>query len=183
MGPPSKSPGSKSITNRALMVAALAEGRTVLRGALFSDDSKWMAESLRRLGINVLEDPIAEAMAVDGCDGVLPARVDVAEPLFVGMAGTAARFLPCLAALGQDFVRFDAEPRMRERPMQVLLSALEGQGAAIEPFEKGGSAPAGYPFTLRGHVAQRRRHGSGCQPFHSSSPAACSWLRPTPRAR
>jgi 3-phosphoshikimate 1-carboxyvinyltransferase len=150
-GPPVKVPGSKSITNRALMVAALAEGRTVLRGALFSDDSKWMAESLRRLGINVLEDPIAEAMAVDGCDGALPARMDVAEPLFVGMAGTAARFLPCLAALGKDFVRFDAEPRMRERPMQALLNALKGQGAELAPFEEGGAAPQGYPFTLRGH--------------------------------
>jgi 3-phosphoshikimate 1-carboxyvinyltransferase len=150
-GPPVKVPGSKSITNRALMVAALAEGRTVLRGALFSDDSKWMAESLRRLGVNVLEDPIAEAMAVDGCDGSLPSRVDVEEPLFVGMAGTAARFLPCLAALGRDVTRFDAEPRMRERPMHALLEALKGQGAELQPFEKGGPVPQGYPFSLRGH--------------------------------
>ena len=148
-GPPVQVPGSKSITNRALMVAALAEGTTVLRGALFSDDSKWMAESLRRLGIQVLEDPDALAMSVVGCGGKLPAGSG--EPVFVGMAGTAARFLPCLAAIGERPVRFDGEPRMRERPMRTLLGALEAQGSSISAFDGAGAKPEGYPFTLQGH--------------------------------
>src|SRR5436309_15365557 len=90
-------PGSKSYTNRALLVAAMAEGHTVLRGALFSDDTRYMAEALRTLGLRVEEDEGACRYEVWGTGGAIPSRE---ASLFVGNAGTAARFLVAYASLG-----------------------------------------------------------------------------------
>lgn len=121
-------PGSKSLTNRVLLVAALAEGATTLTNALFSDDSKYFAESLTRLGFSVQPDEAAAAMTIHGRGGVLPA--DNAE-LFVGNAGTAARFLTALLALGQGDYVLDGNARMRERPIGDLLAALTQLGANV----------------------------------------------------
>ena len=118
-------PGSKSYTNRALAIAALADGRSTMRGALFSDDTAAMADSLRRLGIRVEEDPEACRFDVYGQAGRLPATE---AELFVGNAGTAARFLTAMLALGHGRYRLDGAPRMRERPIQPLLDALESLG-------------------------------------------------------
>ncbi len=118
-------PGSKSYTNRALAIAALAEGHSVLRGALFSDDTDRMADSLRRLGIRVEEDAADARFEIWGEGGRIPA--ETAE-LFIGNAGTATRFLTAMVALGQGRYVIDGIPRMRQRPIQPLLDALRALG-------------------------------------------------------
>jgi 3-phosphoshikimate 1-carboxyvinyltransferase len=122
-------PGSKSVTNRALIAAALAQGRSVLRGALFSDDSRYCAEALARLGFAVQSDPANETLVVDGQGGRIPAaRAEV----FVGNSGTSARFLTALLTLGHGEYVLDGVSRMRERPMADLIAALNQLGARVE---------------------------------------------------
>ena len=136
-------PGSKSLTNRALCLAALASGTSTLRNALFSDDTHYFGSALRALGIEVREDPEGATISVDGRGGALPRqRAD----LFVGLAGTAARFLTAVLALGDGGYTVDGAPRMRERPMDELLSALAAQGARISAD----THPVRMPFTIRG---------------------------------
>ncbi len=118
-------PGSKSITNRALILAALADGTSRLEGALFSDDTHYMSESLRALGISVRADAGAEQFEVVGQGGHLPATE---AQLFVGNSGTSARFLTALLALGNGTFHIDGVQRMRERPIGDLLSALQQLG-------------------------------------------------------
>ena len=136
-------PGSKSITNRALLLAALSGGTTTLRGALFSEDTAIMAAALRRLGFLVTEDAEGASIAVDGGGGGL--RADSAE-LFVGLAGTAARFLTalcCLAPRGR--FTLDGVEQMRRRPMRSLLDALQALGATIR------SANGFFPIEIEAH--------------------------------
>ena len=122
-------PGSKSITNRALLLAALATGPSVLRDALDADDTRAFADGLRSLGVPVVTDD-AEAWRVAGVAGRLPAaEADV----FCAEAGTAARFLLAAAAAGDGAYRFDAAPQLRRRPLATLLEALRAQGATTEP--------------------------------------------------
>jgi 3-phosphoshikimate 1-carboxyvinyltransferase len=131
-------PGSKSITNRALILAALAEGETVLRGALWSEDTQVMVECLQELGfmINVAPDP-AEAcnrtLTIYGKGGLVPTGSTATEPLelFVGNAGTAARFLTTFVCLGGGFYRLHGVPRMHERPQAPLFNALRDLGYKI----------------------------------------------------
>src|SRR5918998_5059964 len=119
-------PGSKSLTNRALIVAALAEGVSTLTGALDSEDTRVMIDSLRRLGIAVDHDPNAATIRVAGCKGKIP----VAEAdLFVANSGTSLRFLTALVSTGNGTYRLDGTPRMRQRPVADLLMALNGLGA------------------------------------------------------
>ncbi|MEK7215049.1 MAG: 3-phosphoshikimate 1-carboxyvinyltransferase, partial [Chloroflexota bacterium] len=118
-------PGSKSYTNRALIIAAMAEGTSVLRHALSSDDTEYMAAALRTLGVGVTEDRIAEEFRVDGNGG----RFATGEAtLFIGNAGTAARFLTSLVALGHGRYVIDGVERMRQRPIQPLLDGLAQLG-------------------------------------------------------
>lgn len=128
-------PGSKSITNRALLIAALADGPSDLRGALFSDDTTYMAAALNDLGVMVESDEQGERFAVRGGGGTFPAeRAD----LFVGNSGTTMRFLTAALPLGQGTYRIDGIPRMRKRPIQPLLDALQALGAeAISEAENG----------------------------------------------
>jgi 3-phosphoshikimate 1-carboxyvinyltransferase len=128
-------PGSKSITNRALLIAALASGESVLEGALFSDDTHYMAEAWERLGIGVTSDVSAERFVVRGCGGRIPAS---AAELFVGNAGTAMRFLLAALCLGHGVFRVDGTARMRQRPIQDLLDALAQLGGRCR-------ASDGYP--------------------------------------
>jgi 3-phosphoshikimate 1-carboxyvinyltransferase len=121
-------PGSKSLTNRALLAAALAEGTTTLTNALFSDDSRYFAEALEKLGFAVSRRAREAAITVTGQGGRIPAA---AAELFVGNAGTAARFLTAMLTLGQGRYRLDGEPRMRERPISDLLDALAQLGAQV----------------------------------------------------
>jgi 3-phosphoshikimate 1-carboxyvinyltransferase len=119
-------PGSKSETNRALLLAALASGESTLRGALFSDDSRVFVGSLRRLGITVEEDAANQSILVSGAGGRIPAT---RAELFIGNSGTSARFLTAFLALGRGEYLLDGVPRMRERPIGDLLEALTALGA------------------------------------------------------
>ena len=131
-------PGSKSITNRALLIAALAQGRSSLTGALHSDDTTYMAAALNRLGIAVESDPAEERFLVSGGGGTFPART---ADLFVGNAGTAMRFLTAALPLGQGKYRLDGAPRMRKRPLAPLLQALTELGADVRSESAVGYAP------------------------------------------
>ena len=131
-------PGSKSYTNRALIIAALADGTSTLRQALFSDDTLYMAEALRQLGIPVTADESNKTFVVKGKGGEIPAAQ---AELFVGLSGTSARFLTALAALGNGRYRVDGVARMRERPMQPLLASIRQLGGAIRPLENEGCLP------------------------------------------
>jgi 3-phosphoshikimate 1-carboxyvinyltransferase len=119
-------PGSKSLTNRALIVAALADGRSTLTGALDSDDTRVMVDSLQRLGIGVVHDPAACTIAVEGCGGSIP---KTEAELSVANSGTSLRFLTAMVATGEGTYRLDGTPRMRERPVADLLMALNRLGA------------------------------------------------------
>ncbi len=119
-------PGSKSITNRALVCAALARGESRLTGALESDDTRVMIDGLRQLGLAVTQDRVARTIRVTGCDGRPPAA---SADLALGNSGTTVRFLTAMASLGHGVYRLDGTPRMRQRPIQDLLDALRQLGA------------------------------------------------------
>jgi 3-phosphoshikimate 1-carboxyvinyltransferase len=121
-------PGSKSITNRALLLAALADGITRLHNALFSDDSLFMVSALQGLGFNIEIDPKDAIMTVEGLGGRIPAAQ---ADLFIGNAGTAARFLTAFLTLGEGEFSLDGDARMRERPIGDLVSALNQLGARV----------------------------------------------------
>ncbi|MFZ5818871.1 MAG: 3-phosphoshikimate 1-carboxyvinyltransferase [Chloroflexota bacterium] len=123
-------PGSKSLTNRALLLAALADGATVLENALFSDDSRYFAAALQTLGFDVSLAPEASRMSVDGLGGRIPAA---SAELFIGNAGTAARFLSAFLTLGHGEYTLDGDARMRERPIGDLVDALSQLGAKLGP--------------------------------------------------
>lgn len=131
-------PGSKSLTNRALILAALADGVSRLEGALFSEDTEVMAESLRRLGIPVTEHPDANAFTVEGAGGRIPA--EKAE-LFLANSGTSIRFLTALASFGKGTYRLDGVERMRERPQADLLAALRSLGVDAASVDGNGRPP------------------------------------------
>ncbi len=132
-------PGSKSITNRALLLAAFCQGPVAVENALFSEDTAIMAEALRRLGFNVSEDASARRITVEGRGGVIPAS---AATIHVGLAGTAARFLTALcAAAPAGIFRLDGVPQMRKRPMWPLLEALRALGADIRCTGEEGFLP------------------------------------------
>jgi len=118
-------PGSKSITNRALLLAALCDQQVTIAHALHSEDTQVMQESLRRLGF-VVERPDPETLTVLGAGGKIPASQ---ADLCIANAGTAARFLTAMAALGEGTYRLDGTERMRQRPIQPLLDALNALGA------------------------------------------------------
>lgn len=132
-------PGSKSITNRALILAALAVGATTLQGALFSRDSRIMIAALQALGFTVRADETAQTIVVEGRGGQIPAS---AAKIDVGNAGTAARFLTALVALHPHGVyQFAGDQAMCKRPIRPLLDALATQGTSTDRDH--------FPFTLK----------------------------------
>jgi 3-phosphoshikimate 1-carboxyvinyltransferase len=124
-------PGSKSLTNRALLIASLANGTTRLTNALFSDDSCYFAKALQILGFDVRLDEANQEMAVTGLGGKIPAT---GAELFIGNAGTAARFLSAFLTLGNGEYILDGDARMRERPIGDLLDSLMQLGATLQPL-------------------------------------------------
>ena len=136
-------PGSKSATNRALVLAALAEGTSLVRRPLRSRDTELMAAGLRVLGV-----PVTDEGADWRVDGPAWPRRSTADRIDVGNAGTVARFLPPVAALALGEVRFDGDPRVRERPLGPLLQALRQLGADLDGTE-------GLPVTVRGSGSLR----------------------------
>jgi 3-phosphoshikimate 1-carboxyvinyltransferase len=132
-------PGSKSITNRALILAALSSRTVTLQGALFSRDTRIMVAALQALGFAVQTDETALTITITGRGGEIPAREAILQ---VGNAGTAARFLTALVSLRPDGVyHFDGDEAMRRRPIGALLAALADQGAS--------ASARSFPFTLK----------------------------------
>ncbi len=120
-------PGSKSITNRALLLTGLAKGTSRLTGALKSDDTRYMADALRAMGVEISE-PDDTTFIVTGSGKLLPPE----KPLFLGNAGTATRFLTAAAALVDGTVVVDGDQHMRKRPIAPLVTALTSLGVAVE---------------------------------------------------
>jgi 3-phosphoshikimate 1-carboxyvinyltransferase len=132
-------PGSKSLTNRALILAALASNPVTLRGALWSEDTQAMVECLERLGfpVEVADDPAEPAnrtLKVEGAGGRIPNAGTPQRPLelFVENAGTAARFLPPMLCLGHGSYRVSGIERMHQRPQAALVEALRQLGYRID---------------------------------------------------
>ncbi len=140
-------PGSKSITNRALLLAGLASGTSRLTGALRSDDTRYMADALRAMGVSV-DEPDETTFVVTGSGKLLPPSA----PLFLGNAGTATRFLTAAVASVDGTVVVDGDEHMRKRPIGPLVAALKSLGIDAE-------APTSCPpVTVRGngHFASGR---------------------------
>jgi 3-phosphoshikimate 1-carboxyvinyltransferase len=131
-------PGSKSITNRALICAALAEGNSRLTGALDSEDTRVMCEALRQLRVDVTPNSDHTILEVAGTGGDFGTK---AASLFVANSGTSIRFLTALVATGSAAVRLDGIERMRERPIGDLLDALNQLGADTHSENHNGCPP------------------------------------------
>lgn len=131
-------PGSKSLTNRALIIAALGHGTSRLTGVLDSQDTRVMIDSLCRLGLTVRHDPDACTIEIAGCSGKPPAR---AADLWLENSGTSIRFLTALCTLGDGNFRLDGNARMRERPIGELIDALNQLGAQVSSEGRAGYPP------------------------------------------
>ncbi|MCS7338298.1 MAG: 3-phosphoshikimate 1-carboxyvinyltransferase [Verrucomicrobiae bacterium] len=150
-------PGSKSITNRALVLAALARGPVTLRGALWSEDTQLMVEALRALGFKLEvapepDEPCNCVIRVQGLGGTIPLGGTAQNPLelYVGNAGTVARFLAAFVCLGHGVYRLHGTARMHERPQAALFNALRQLGYRID------SANDRLPATIYGAGPARR---------------------------
>jgi len=132
-------PGSKSLTNRALVLAALADGPSVITGALRARDTVLMGRAVAALGATV------DGLDDDGAIRVVPGRLRGAGHVDCGLAGTVMRFVPPAAALASGDVRFDGDPRARVRPMGAVIEALEALGVEIEDDGR-----RTLPFTVKG---------------------------------
>jgi 3-phosphoshikimate 1-carboxyvinyltransferase len=144
-------PGSKSLTNRLLILSALADGPSRLRGPLRSRDTLLMADCLRALGADVQDDDPQHDPTADGGDAdwlVIPRPLRGEVTVDTGLAGTVMRFLPAVAALADGPVTLDGDPRARERPMAPLLDALRVLGVRVDDEGRGS-----LPFTVLGSGA------------------------------
>lgn len=137
-------PGSKSLTNRALLLATLAGGTSTLRGVLFSDDSRHFIKCVQDLGFDTEVDEGQKIVSVTGHGGLVPKK-EACQ--YVGSAGTAARFLAAYLGISEGIYHMDASEQMRKRPMAPLLTSLKELGCEIT-FE---GAEGYFPFTLKGH--------------------------------
>lgn len=157
-------PGSKSITNRALPLAALASGRSVLTGVLNSDDTQFMIESLRRLGIQIETDWDHDRVTVDGCGGQFP---EAAAQLFIGNSGTTIRFLTAILGFHGGTFRLEGIDRMHERPIGALVDALVQLNANVKAESAGDCPPVsiesdrlgGGTLKVRGNVSSQYLSG------------------------
>lgn len=150
-------PGSKSLTNRFLVLAALADGPSRLRAPLHSRDSALMIEALRQLGATITEVPGDGAFGPDL--EVIPLSQDAPSSrvrIDCGLAGTVMRFVPPLAALRNGISVFDGDPHARNRPMGTIIEALKALGVAVAAED--GSAPASLPFEVAGTGEVRGGH-------------------------
>jgi 3-phosphoshikimate 1-carboxyvinyltransferase len=153
-------PGSKSFSNRALPIAALARGPSKLTGLLESEDTLLMREAIVQLGIPVSYDPESRTAVVDGRGGHIPARQ---ADLFLGNSGTSMRFLSALVSLGNGTYRLDGIQRMRERPMHDLLTAMKELQVDIQSETNNGCPPilvhahgiSGGTVKIRGDVSSQ----------------------------
>lgn len=157
-------PGSKSFTNRALLLAAMAEGPSVVEGVLRSDDSYWCYRALESLGIKIEMEKSGdgeEAIAhVTGCGGVWP---KASGEIFTGSSGTLSRFLPAALAVGKGDWELKSTPQMARRPVGPLLDAMMALGAQVDylgdegyyPFRLQASGLRGGPVDIPGDVSSQ----------------------------
>lgn len=131
-------PGSKSITNRALMLAALGNKKCCLKGVLFSDDSRAFLSCLEELGFDLTIDEEKKQVTIKGLGGQIPNRN---ASINVRSAGTAARFLTVMLAFAGGDYRLDSSPQMKKRPMEPLISELRRAGVTITCLEEEGHFP------------------------------------------
>lgn len=131
-------PGSKSITNRALLLAALTGGKCLLKNALFSSDSRALVTALQDLGIPCEADETTKEIKIIGCGGNLPNKTATVN---AQSAGTAARFLTALFAFCDGTYTLDASEQMKKRPMAPLINALTSIGISVTSLEKEGHLP------------------------------------------
>ena len=131
-------PGSKSITNRALLTGALADGDVTITGGLDADDSRYMADALRKLGFALETSPDRAVIRVRGLGGEIPARE---ADLSVGNAGTAMRFLAAVVCLGHGRYRLDGSAHMRRRPIGDLVDGLRELGVRARCELENGCPP------------------------------------------
>lgn len=131
-------PGSKSITNRALLAAALAAGRSILSGALIADDTEAMLDCIRQLGASVEISGDGTTITVDGISGDLSSA---GSEFFARQSGTTARFIASTLALGDRPLRLDADDAMRRRPMVSALVALRELGSTVTELGEPGCLP------------------------------------------
>ncbi|MCR8670980.1 3-phosphoshikimate 1-carboxyvinyltransferase [Agrococcus sp. HG114] len=135
-------PGSKSLTNRALLLAALGDGTSTLHRPLRSRDARIMVEGLRALGATIREVPGDGRFGPDLA--ITPGPITGGAAIDCGLAGTAMRFLPIVAALGDGPVAFDGDPHARERPMATTIDSLRALGVRVDADEPR------LPFTVHG---------------------------------
>ncbi|HLQ46932.1 MAG TPA: 3-phosphoshikimate 1-carboxyvinyltransferase, partial [Planctomycetaceae bacterium] len=131
-------PGSKSLTNRALVVAALARGESRLTSVLDSQDTQVMFEAWRRLGVAVEHDPVENTVRLLGCGGRMPVQN---ADLWLENSGTSMRFLTAACAVGEGRFRLDGNARMRQRPILDLVKALNDLGADVTCATDSGCPP------------------------------------------
>jgi len=153
-------PGSKSLSNRILLLAALASGQTQINNLLDSDDTRHMLAALSQLGVSVRLSEDRRQGWLEGVGGVFPAQT---RALFLGNAGTAMRPLCAALCLGQGEYTLTGEPRMVERPIADLVDALRQAGATIEYLGQAGYPPLkikanglrGGPVSIRGDLSSQ----------------------------
>lgn len=143
-------PGSKSITNRALLLGALGKGKTVLKGVLFSDDSRVFMQALKEIGFYVDIEEEEKIVTIEGMGGEIPGDGALERRVYVGSAGTAARFLTAMLALSGGRFLVESSEQMKARPMKPLLLALEELGAEFEYLEESYA----FPFRILGRRSQ-----------------------------
>ncbi len=139
-------PGSKSITARALLIATLANGISQLENVQFSDDCSTFLQCVKDLGVNLAVN--GTTVKIEGCGGKLPVN---SGKIYVGSAGTAARFLTALLAFSDGEFYVDSSPQMKKRPISPLISALSSAGASFTFHENENS----FPFTIKGTAAPK----------------------------
>ncbi|MEE2521426.1 3-phosphoshikimate 1-carboxyvinyltransferase [Pseudarthrobacter sp. J75] len=150
-------PGSKSLTNRFLVLAALADGPSRLRAPLHSRDSALMVQALRQLGATVTEVPGDGAFGPDlEITPISSSAPAAASTIDCGLAGTVMRFVPPLAALRHGSTMFDGDPHARERPMGTIIEALSALGVAVAAPD--GGTPSSLPFVVEGNGEVRGGH-------------------------
>lgn len=144
-------PGSKSISNRALLIGAMADGFSEIQGILFSDDSRFFLKALQTLGFEMQVSEAKKTVRIRGLNGKIPKKEAVIQ---VGSAGTAARFLTAFLAMSDGTYRIESSEQMKKRPMKDLLLALEGLGASFEYQEE----PYHFPMKVTGMGVNNEQH-------------------------
>jgi len=160
-------PGSKSLTQRALIAAALADGKSRLIGPLDSEDTRYTSAALQQMGIAILKEE--DSWLVHGQGGTIG---ESQEEIFLGNNGTATRFLTSVVALGRSTFTINGDERMHERPIGPLIEALQGWGVDIRSIHGSGCPP----LEVKSRGIEAARPSCPRENRASMSPHYCLWL-------